>query len=258
MASPADNGGHFPDRAYLSLTGGTLTGALSGTSLSLSSTLTVNSAGVGTAATVAASVGVNSTAAANGAQQYSGVLEVGSGQGWKIDATAASMPVKWGVRVRPVQGTAAPTSILDFLSSINGAAYAASGKFMLYSNGSVEVVGAPITASGAGGYLVAYRTDGYALYAAAAAGGASVGSSGVDVHTAGPLVLGAVTATSVKAGRTGIPVHLAAHNAAPTDADLVAGGITFFLDETTHKISARVRYADGTTYKTITTPIPIS
>lgn len=28
MASPADNGGHFPDRAYLSLTGGTLTGPL--------------------------------------------------------------------------------------------------------------------------------------------------------------------------------------------------------------------------------------
>ena len=43
MASPADNGGHFPDRAYLSLTGGTLTGALTGTSSPWSGVVLISS-----------------------------------------------------------------------------------------------------------------------------------------------------------------------------------------------------------------------
>ena len=78
---------------------------------------------VATAQTVGMSV-INATAAGAGAQQYSPVFEL-EGQGWKTDAVAETQEVKWGLQTRPVEGAANPTSVLDFLSSINAGAYAA-------------------------------------------------------------------------------------------------------------------------------------
>ena len=92
--------------------------------------------GVGTDATVGVSVS-NDTAAAAGAQQYSPVIDL-IGAGWKTDATAASQVVKFGLRVRPVQGAAAPTALLDFLYSVDGGAYAS--KLNLSSTGSFNIV----------------------------------------------------------------------------------------------------------------------
>ena len=78
---------------------------------------------VGTAQTVGTSV-INTTAAAAEAQQFSPVFEL-EGQGWRTDATAETQEVKWGLQTRPVQGAANPTSVLDFMSSIDGGAFAA-------------------------------------------------------------------------------------------------------------------------------------
>ncbi len=39
-------------------------------------------------------------------------------------------------------------------------------------------------------------------------------------------------------------------NSAPNDAELVAGSASLYVDETTHKLMVRVKYADGTTMKT--------
>jgi len=86
-----------------------------------SSSLSVARAAIGTAQTVGSSL-VNATAAASAAQQFSPVFEL-EGQGWKTDATAATVEVKWGLQTRPVEGAAAPTGILDFLSSIGGGAF---------------------------------------------------------------------------------------------------------------------------------------
>ena len=45
-------------------------------------------------------------------------------------------------------------------------------------------------------------------------------------------------------------VILGAKNTAPTDANLMAGSISFYLDETGHNLKVRVKYADGATLKT--------
>lgn len=44
-------------------------------------------------------------------------------------------------------------------------------------------------------------------------------------------------------------------DAAPTDADLLAGSISFYLDEAGNNLKVRVKYANGTTYKTGTLAI---
>lgn len=280
MAGVVTPGGHFPDRAGLPLTGGTLTGALTGTSLTLTGqflgaagtaaapgvaigevgagwytvgtgaglalassiagvlrsyfttagmyTASVFASGgldatgaaqvsvgasvatgvaigktggantlagtmahtlsaVGTAATVAHSL-INATDAAAGAQQYSPVLEL-EGQGWKTDATAATMETKWGLQVRPVQGAAAPTSYLDFLSSINGVAFAS--KASLDSSGSF----AAVIGSFSGGYAGTVSTPSGGMTAAT--------GFGFDCTTAAVLPIGKTTATGVQLGKSG-------------------------------------------------------
>ncbi len=93
---------------------------------------------IGTAQTVGLTV-QNLTAAADGAQQYSPVIEL-IGQGRKTDATAASQTVKWGLQTRPIQGAANPTADLVFLRSINGASYAEEWSFK-YSTGLPQLHG---------------------------------------------------------------------------------------------------------------------
>ena len=108
--------------SYLLASGGTLTGAntITGTTTNI---VKYNFDGLGVTHTNGAGIWfANNTAAASGNQQKSPapVLE---GQGWKTNATAGSQSVKWKYEVMPIQGAAAPTSSLDFGSSINGGAY---------------------------------------------------------------------------------------------------------------------------------------
>ncbi len=65
---------------------------------------------------------LNTTAAANGAQQYSPALRL-QGSGWKTDATAASQTLEFRQYVQTIQGAGQLTGNLIFESSINGGAY---------------------------------------------------------------------------------------------------------------------------------------
>src|SRR3990167_7105233 len=65
-----------------------------------------------------AQIAQNTPAAAAGAQQYGPMVSLGRGQGWKTDAGGASVQVEWATQVRPVQGAANPTSVLDIMSQI--------------------------------------------------------------------------------------------------------------------------------------------
>lgn len=102
-----DDGGATQD---LPLTGGTMTGALE---------IDLTAIGTGTTAGLTLK---NTTAAAAGAQQYSPPFRQ-IAAGWKTDATAASQAVEFATQVRPVQGTAAPTGAIHWLSQINGGGY---------------------------------------------------------------------------------------------------------------------------------------
>ena len=63
----------------------------------------------------------NSTAAAAGAQQASGSVWQAA-QGWKTDATAASVECLYHSEVLPIQGAAAPTAELQWYGKIGGGA----------------------------------------------------------------------------------------------------------------------------------------
>ncbi|MFA6168480.1 MAG: hypothetical protein WC700_17785 [Gemmatimonadaceae bacterium] len=95
--------------------------------------MTVDGVGAGTTAGAAL---YNSTAAALGAQQYSPMMIL-SGAGYATGG-AVSMNVRWALRGRPVQGVAAPTGQLDFMSSINAAAYTTG--FSLTSGGGADFI----------------------------------------------------------------------------------------------------------------------
>lgn len=84
--------------------------------------LTVLKAAIGATPTDAIT-SLNTTAAAAGAQQYSGAIHQG-GQGWKTNATAATQAVDFRSYVIPVQGAANPSGNWTLESSINGGAYA--------------------------------------------------------------------------------------------------------------------------------------
>jgi len=79
---------------------------------------------------------INSTAAINGTQQYSTAIRL-TGQGFGTTA-GTSQATDWRIYVVPVQGTTA-TSILQFDSSLNGAAF--STKVTITSNGVLTAVG---------------------------------------------------------------------------------------------------------------------
>lgn len=88
----------------------------------------------------------NEKPAAAGAQQYSPALEM-TGQGWRTDSGGASEPVSWFFQTRPVQGTAHPTTILDFIQRINLGTYVTVAS--LTSAGALSVADS-ITAAGKG------------------------------------------------------------------------------------------------------------
>lgn len=64
----------------------------------------------------------NDTAAAAGAQQWAPCVEQ-YGYGWKTNATAGSQKVQWRICVAPVEGAAAPSSLLNLDFAVNGGAF---------------------------------------------------------------------------------------------------------------------------------------
>ena len=142
---------------------------------------------IGTAATPGCSL-VNTTDAANGAQQYSPGL-VFTGEGWKTNATAESQPVDWMIQCRPSQGAAAPLSVLSFLSQVNGGGYVQ--RAYVQDNGNIYAT-----------QQVRGDASGAALYAPN--GGAQVlAATGYDATAAAALKIGASTASGVWLGKSG-------------------------------------------------------
>lgn len=78
----------------------------------------------------------NTTAAANGSQQYSPAIEL-DGNGWSTGASA-SQAVKWGIQNQTAQGSSA-SGTLKFLSSIAGGGF--NSQFNVTSGGAVSWVG---------------------------------------------------------------------------------------------------------------------
>lgn len=103
-----NNGGVVGELTGITLTAGAVSAA------------TITQSALGTTTAAGATL-VNSTAAANGAQQVSPMLLL-QGSGWKTTSTAASQTVAMGLYALPVQGTSAPTGELVFAQSINGGA----------------------------------------------------------------------------------------------------------------------------------------
>lgn len=94
---------------------------------------TINAAGIGTTSTDRL-VLQNTTVAAAGAQQYSPRLHF-IGQGWKINATAASQTVDGIIELKPVQGSATPRVDLAVSLQQNAGGYVPIATFSLNDNG---------------------------------------------------------------------------------------------------------------------------
>lgn len=88
---------------------------IAGTAITSAPTIAANTGGDGI-------VLQNTSTASSGNQMFSPRVHW-SGRGWKTNATAASQRVDAIMELRPVQGTANPTSLLAIATSINGGAY---------------------------------------------------------------------------------------------------------------------------------------
>jgi hypothetical protein len=126
MLSPYALDAHF--HAGEDITSGTIADARLSTNVALENTPNVfttiqNITRVSIGSTITdALVLENTTAAANGVQQFSPAIHWG-GRGWKTDATASSQNVDWRAYASAVQGTANPTTSWILASSINGGSY---------------------------------------------------------------------------------------------------------------------------------------
>lgn len=107
-----------------------------------SSNQTISLAGFGTTSTDGL-VLTDTDAATVGAQKYSPRLRL-HGSGWKTTATADAQDVDWIIENQPVQGTTAPTSLLNFGYAVNGGAF--SGQMTLSSAGTLTVPALAISA----------------------------------------------------------------------------------------------------------------
>jgi hypothetical protein len=97
----------------------------------------------------------NGTPATAGNQRYSPRLHM-TGQGWKTNATAGSQPVDAIQELRPVQGTANPSSTLAWAFAVNGGGYTdrmtlTSGGNLSLPTGNVDAVNAFVARPGIGG-----------------------------------------------------------------------------------------------------------
>lgn len=89
---------------------------------------------------------VNTTAAANNAQQVCPNIDIG-GQGWGTTGSA-SQAVNWRINCLPVQGAANPTVTLQFQTSVNGGAF--SNSMTLSPNGALTTINGGSFSSGGG------------------------------------------------------------------------------------------------------------
>lgn len=80
----------------------------------------------------------NTTSAVSGTQEYSPRLHL-IGEGWKTNSTAGSEEIDWIAQTVPVQGTANPTSYLDFEDGIANAGYASD--LDVFSSGGATIRG---------------------------------------------------------------------------------------------------------------------
>lgn len=170
---------NFPATVYVPSTGTTFSGG----------SITTSIASVGTGSSDGL-VSLNSTAAAAGAQQYSPVIRL-TGYGWKTNATAASQQVDFALQTQPVQGAAAPTSAIHFLSQINAGGYTSVARItssgLVYCGG-VQASG-DIDTSGRL-YSSSYVQSSGPLY-----------GTSYDATSAVAITIGAATAASVGVGR---------------------------------------------------------
>ncbi len=124
--------------------GGTALGADAGLTYDKTlDVLTQTRAGVGSTSSDGVVLS-NTTAAANGAQQWSPRLRL-AGNGWKTDGGGASQSVAFIQEIVPVQGTAAPMGRIHWRSAIGGGAY--TDLMFLDSNAQLLVYGG-ITTNG--------------------------------------------------------------------------------------------------------------
>lgn len=165
----------------------------------------------------------NPEPAAAGAQQYSPAVRL-TGQGWKTDAAAASQPVEFALQCRPVQGAAAPTGDLHWLSQINGGGWAS---LMSLSSFGVLSIGT-LAFSGGASPVYSIRSDAtsFALSWAqdpSAAGGALTiaGQQGAPGFIGGQLILqagyGGTPGTNLAGG---VKIDLGTENAGNVTSEL--------------------------------------
>lgn len=110
----------------------------------------------------------NTTAAAAGAQQYSGRLAL-LGSGWSTDAGGASMVAGFGLDARPVQGAAAPTCNLVLGRNINGSwtdliQFTSAGSMTMPGGGSItcdNTIGSAALEARPGGFMGIGATQSY-------------------------------------------------------------------------------------------------
>lgn len=126
----------FDYTADIQLSNGGLIGGSSGDLVVTTGLATITKTALGTTPSGGLKL-INTTAAADGAQQYSPPLVL-QGEGRETDV-GSSMPVAFRTFVRPIQGAAAPTGALDFQASINGGAY--SNLMTLLSGGNLGLGG---------------------------------------------------------------------------------------------------------------------
>jgi hypothetical protein len=133
------------------------TGATRPRTIYVGTSAIIQKGGIGTTQTDALQL-INSTAAINGTQQFSTALRL-TGQGFGTTA-GTSQATDWRIYVVPVQGTTA-TSVLQFDSSLNGAAFAT--KVTITSNGVLTAVGlvstGNVTAAAASAFIFSGSTN---------------------------------------------------------------------------------------------------
>jgi hypothetical protein len=100
----------------------------------------------------------NTTAAANGAQQFSPRLRL-TGRGWKASFGGASRIVDWVVENQPIQGSTNPTANLVISSQVNAGGYVpgltltSASVLNLGTGGSYQINGTPVIPTGSSYYV---------------------------------------------------------------------------------------------------------
>lgn len=216
----------------------------------VSSRVDVTTNSLGTSQTTTSGLAlVNTTAAANGAQQISPALRW-SGAGWKTNATAASQAVEFRAYATPVQGTSAPTGYLGFGAAINGSW--TNDQINFSNTGEVGINHTTFTGAGLVGKLNINAGTGTAPFvfntygAASSAGGLVVGQISNTLNTSS-VVLSLNEESNQNTLRAGLQKYGSAHASRANELNLVvygSGAVTLSTNSTVRFTAA----ADGTVF----------